>query len=79
MFGVKRFNLEEAQIRCSTALKKYSRVQVHLAEVRDANDVAALKEVLVSQAMKEKVLLNAKRSSKCFDISDILILSLKCL
>lgn len=71
MSEVRRFNLEKAQIKCLAALEEYPRVQVRIAEVRDVNDVAALKEVLIRHAMKEKVLLNAKRQGTCFDISVI--------
>ncbi|CDI98226.1 C type lectin domian containing protein [Echinococcus multilocularis] len=58
-----RYKQKEAHDNCRTLLKNYPTVSVTIAEVRDSNDLEALKHVLVQKSLKERVLLNARRDN----------------
>ncbi|KAL5109371.1 hypothetical protein TcWFU_008815 [Taenia crassiceps] len=61
--NILRYMREEAVENCQSVLRIYPKVSVTVAEVRDSDDLEALKQVLVKNSLKERVLLNAKREN----------------
>uniref|UniRef100_A0A0R3SU39 C-type lectin domain-containing protein n=1 Tax=Hymenolepis diminuta TaxID=6216 RepID=A0A0R3SU39_HYMDI len=58
-----KYNFSEAQQQCKVALNKYPNVLVRIAEIRNENELQALKNILVSKSLQERVYLNAHRQS----------------
>ncbi|KAH9284972.1 hypothetical protein ECG_03140 [Echinococcus granulosus] len=58
-----RYKQKEAHDNCRSLLQNYPTVSVTIAEVRDSDDLEALKHVLVQNSLKERVLLNARRDN----------------
>ncbi|VDK22581.1 unnamed protein product [Taenia asiatica] len=58
-----RYTQKEALDNCRSLLVNYPNVRVTVAEVRDSDDLRALKQVLVESSLKERVFLNARREN----------------
>ncbi|KAL5964215.1 hypothetical protein TSMEX_008053 [Taenia solium] len=58
-----RYTQKEALDNCRSLLVNYPDVRVTVAEVRDSDDLRALKQVLVESSLKERVFLNARREN----------------
>lgn len=61
-----RYTQTQAIENCQSLRGNYRNVSVTIAEVRDSDDLEALKQVLVDNSLKERVLLSARRKSKHF-------------
>lgn len=61
---IAKYNLSEADQQCKVALNKYPNVLVRIPEIRNENELHALKNILVSKSLKESVYLNAHRQCK---------------
>ncbi|KAM3187269.1 hypothetical protein ACTXT7_002642 [Hymenolepis weldensis] len=58
------YSPDEAKDACNEIISAYPKVKVQIAEVRNADQLEALKAMLTSYNVKDRILLNAKREGK---------------